>query len=272
MAPKTGESRPNTRGSAPSAQPSFGEEGAAAPTERVEDGDVPRDMWKDCIQPQMKNIVLWSLRTVMESVEHRKNSVELFGYDFMFSEEPGKDPKVWLIEVNSSPAMDYSTPITTPLVKKVMEDTAKVLVDLRDNPNADTGEWELMAHDADKQAVTRPIATGKMELVGTRIEAPKRRFKKKKKKKAKLVESQAEAAPSEDKSKNNEEDEAKEDDDEDEADAGAEENDEDCDEDEVQDGEDDAASGEEDDDDDDDEEEDEDELDADEGEESEDES
>jgi hypothetical protein len=35
----------------------------------------------------------------------------------------------WLIEVNSSPAMDYSTPVTKRLVKMVMEDTVKVMVD-----------------------------------------------------------------------------------------------------------------------------------------------
>merc|ERR550514_472021 len=120
----------------------------------------------------MKNIVLWSLRTVMESVEHRKNSAELFGYDFMFSEEPGKDPKVWLIEVNSSPAMDYSTRVTTPLVKKVMEDTAKVMVDLRDDPEADTGEWELIKHDGDSRVVTWPRqqgCLGKLEVNGAKL-------------------------------------------------------------------------------------------------------
>jgi len=33
----------------------------------------------------------------------------------------------WLIEVNMSPAMDYSTPVTKKLVKMVLQDTAKVL-------------------------------------------------------------------------------------------------------------------------------------------------
>jgi tubulin monoglycylase TTLL3/8 len=41
---------------------------------------------------------------------------------------------VWLIEINSSPAMDYSTKVTTRMVKAVMRDTAKVLVDWRDAP------------------------------------------------------------------------------------------------------------------------------------------
>jgi tubulin monoglycylase TTLL3/8 len=35
----------------------------------------------------------------------------------------------WLIEVNSSPSMDYSTPVTCRLVKMVLEDTVKVMVD-----------------------------------------------------------------------------------------------------------------------------------------------
>ena len=65
-----------------------------------------------------------SLLAGQDSIEHRKNSIAVFGYDFMLDE----DLKVWLIEINSSPAMDYSTPVTTPLVKKVMEDTVKVRV------------------------------------------------------------------------------------------------------------------------------------------------
>lgn len=40
----------------------------------------------------------------------------------------------WLIEVNSSPAMDYSTKVTTRLVKIVLKDTAKVIVDWKDAP------------------------------------------------------------------------------------------------------------------------------------------
>lgn len=37
----------------------------------------------------------------------------------------------WLIEINSSPSMDYSTPVTRRLVKMVLEDTVKVVIDLK---------------------------------------------------------------------------------------------------------------------------------------------
>lgn len=43
--------------------------------------------------------------TAQDQVEQRKNTIEMFGYDFMIDDAYN----VWLIEINSSPAMDYST-------------------------------------------------------------------------------------------------------------------------------------------------------------------
>ncbi len=45
------------------------------------------------------------MEACQDAVENRKNSHEMFGYDFMVDDQYN----VWLIEVNSSPAMDYST-------------------------------------------------------------------------------------------------------------------------------------------------------------------
>lgn len=136
-----------------------------------------KDLWEECIKPQIRDIVLASLFCGADSsIDQRKNSHQLFGYDFMITEDdrPGKDglPRVWLIEVNSSPAMDYSTRITTPLVKKCMEDLLKVIVDFPENPDADTGEFERLRHPLDDQCATRPRNHEKFELVGTAIEKP----------------------------------------------------------------------------------------------------
>lgn len=76
---------------------------------------------------------------------HRKNTIELFGYDVMIDD----NYNAWLIEVNSSPAMDYSTKVTTKLVKQAMKDVAKVVVDWREAPRnkrkkIDTGGFQLI--------------------------------------------------------------------------------------------------------------------------------
>ena len=62
-------------------------------------------MFFDKIRPDMKKISQWSCEAAQDLVEGRKNSHELFGYDFMVDE----NFNTWLIEINSSPAMDYST-------------------------------------------------------------------------------------------------------------------------------------------------------------------
>ena len=50
-----------------------------------------------------------------DSVVNDKTSVqhETFGYDFMVD----TSFNVWLLEVNSSPSMEYSSPITERMVK-----------------------------------------------------------------------------------------------------------------------------------------------------------
>ena len=68
------------------------------------------------VLPQIKQGVIDSLLAVKEVLQHRTRSHELFGYDFMVD----RDLNVWLIEVNSSPSMEYSTSITEKLVKLAM--------------------------------------------------------------------------------------------------------------------------------------------------------
>ena len=73
----------------------------------------------------MKEIIVWSLKAVADQIGARRNSNELFGYDFMIDENYNP----WLIEINSSPTMEHSTKITARLCKAVLQDTVKVLLD-----------------------------------------------------------------------------------------------------------------------------------------------
>lgn len=65
-----------------------------------------RDVWVE-IKEKIKKLVIVSLDCCVTNMNNRKNSFELLGYDVMVD----TDLNVWLIEVNSSPAMDYSTVI-----------------------------------------------------------------------------------------------------------------------------------------------------------------
>merc|ERR1712060_38076 len=142
-------------------------------------GEVPEgtppceDLWESCIKPQFEELIINSLLCVKDEVQHRKGSYELFGYDFMVSEGADGKPKAWLIEVNSSPACDYSTPVTCPLVKKMMEDTVKIMVDLKEDPDSSTGEWELLQHRHVKTVSLRTQSCPQLVIQGKEIPPPK---------------------------------------------------------------------------------------------------
>ena len=64
--------------------------------------------------------------------------------------------KVWLLEVNASPSMSTKgQEVLKPLVKGVMTDLAKVIVDYRNYTSADTGGF-LLIHKAKHQAMLKP--------------------------------------------------------------------------------------------------------------------
>lgn len=70
----------------------------------------------------------------------------MLGYDIMIDE----NLNAWLIEVNSSPTMEYSTKVTTLLAQNVMESVVKVISDYCMAPktvkkkDVDTGDFELI--------------------------------------------------------------------------------------------------------------------------------
>jgi tubulin monoglycylase TTLL3/8 len=107
------------------------------------------------------------MESVQDSIINRKNTHEVFGYDLMVD----TDLNVWLIEINSSPCMEYSTDITKKLVKLVMEDTLKVIVDYnfaKDKTNVDTGLWKLI-HKGNYIEINNPPPGLNLMCVGNKI-------------------------------------------------------------------------------------------------------
>jgi len=119
----------------------------------------------------LKTVIINTLESVQDSFEYKKGCFELYGFDVMIDEEFN----CWLLEVNSSPAMDYSTHVTEKLVKMCLEDTCKVIIDYevpktnKKRSQIDTGEYELIYKSS--RVVEKPLNTFglNLDIKGSRI-------------------------------------------------------------------------------------------------------
>ena len=119
-----------------------------ATTDRLRTCKESDDVFTDVVQPEMRKIAVEVLQAARDSIEHRKNSWELYGYDFMVDAEL----RPWLIEVNSSPGLrllDGRDGAERESVKKALVDILKVTIDKREwertpvGDAPDTGGWQL---------------------------------------------------------------------------------------------------------------------------------
>lgn len=79
------------------------------------------EMWHDRIYPGMQRAITGSMLASQDTMDRRANTFELFGADFMISE----DFFPWLIEINSSPDLAPSTSVTARLCPQCVEDSIK---------------------------------------------------------------------------------------------------------------------------------------------------
>jgi len=73
--------------------------------------------------PQLKKIATDTIKAVSRKIDplRRYQSFEIFGYDFMIDDEF----KPWLIEVNTNPCLELSSPYLARLIPTMIENAIK---------------------------------------------------------------------------------------------------------------------------------------------------
>ena len=74
--------------------------------------------------PQLKEIIVNTVLCTFDTVEWRPGGVGIYGFDVF----PDENLKLWLIEVNKCPAMEYSTQVTSDIVPKFMKELVQLLL------------------------------------------------------------------------------------------------------------------------------------------------
>jgi len=97
-------------------------------------GEKRNPHWKG-VQLQMQQFAQLALLSCKDVVGDRRGSFELIGFDFLVDE----DLKVWLLEINSSPMLGYSTETKCQITRQMFEDLAKVVVDIEGFGRQDRG-------------------------------------------------------------------------------------------------------------------------------------
>lgn len=69
----------------------------------------------------MKQCLIGAMLACQETMDKRQNSFELYGADFMLTD----DFTPWLIEINSSPDLAPTTSVTARLCPQCLEDVIK---------------------------------------------------------------------------------------------------------------------------------------------------
>lgn len=116
--------------------------------------------WSTAIYKGMKECITAAVLMHQDKLKIRTNCFELYGADFLLTE----DLKPFLLEINASPALYASTPVTARMCPKVLEDVIKVVIDHARRPNANTGQFELLYREKTEKLPS--INDFKLEIVG----------------------------------------------------------------------------------------------------------
>jgi len=102
------------------------------------------DFWEEDLLPQLRSIVVNTLRAVETRLEPRRDSFELYGFDIMVDESM----KMWLLEVNLSPACESRVPFLDRMLDRMSHRLIQVAVLGQEAPDGQQPDWVLICDDA----------------------------------------------------------------------------------------------------------------------------
>ena len=73
----------------------------------------------------MTKIISLTMESIKNQINPNKACFELFGYDFLVD----SDNETWLIEVNTNPCLEESSPLLGLLIPRMINDALKLTVD-----------------------------------------------------------------------------------------------------------------------------------------------
>ena len=81
----------------------------------------------DKILERIKELMLLSLKAVKDKLNPRSRQYcfEIFGYDFIID----SDLKPWIIEVNTNPCLELSSPLLSQLIPRMIDDALSLTID-----------------------------------------------------------------------------------------------------------------------------------------------
>ena len=82
--------------------------------------------------------MIQSILSAWDKVEWRKGGVGVYGFDLF----PDVNGKLWLLEINKCPTMEYSTGVTRKLVPRFLEDMTELMIDKRKGHYPEVGGLE----------------------------------------------------------------------------------------------------------------------------------